>query len=72
MTMIKYGKSNLWSGEMSELLHGKFYTYNPGTMPWFTKNRVLFTIKNKWDFDSFNIRVNKILWDSDINWTKLD
>ena len=71
--MIKYGKSNLWVGEKSELLHGPFHSYkSPDRMPWFTKDKVLFTIKEKWDFSSFNIKVSKILWNSEFAWFRND
>lgn len=71
--MHNYGKPNLWAGEKSELLHGPLHSYTHEQMPWFTKDRVLFTIKKKWDFESFFIKVSKILWDnSESSWTKLD
>ena len=70
--MHKYGKSNLWEGEKSELLHGLLHSYTHKQMPWFTKDKVLLTFKKKWDFDSFHIRVHKILWDSEFSWTKID
>lgn len=71
--MHKYEKSILWSGEKSELLHGPFHSHRcTDPMPWFTKDRVLFTLKEKWDFDSFNIKVNKILWNSEFSWFRYD
>lgn len=70
--MHNYGKPYLGSGEMSELLYGPLHSYTHEQMPWFTKNRVLFTIKWKWNFESFYIKVSKILWDSESSWTKLD
>jgi hypothetical protein len=72
MTMHKYGKSNLWAGEKSELLHGPLDSYTHEQMPWFTKDRVLFTIKEKWYFESFYIKVNKILWNSEFAWFRND
>ena len=71
--MYIYKKSNLMPGEKSMLIRGPMLTYShTETMPWFTKDRVLFAMTKNWDFDSFNIRVNKILWDSEYNWTVLD
>ena len=71
--MHNYGKSNLWAGEKSELLYApiRMYRYND-PMPWFTKDKVLFTFEEEWDFSSFNIKVNKILWDSESNWEEFD
>ena len=70
--MIEHGKCKLWEGEKKELLHGTLYSYKYITMPWFTKDKVLSTMTEKWDFYSFNIRVNKILWDSEFFWTQFD
>ena len=71
--MHNYGKPNLWAGEKSELLRGPLPWHAHETMPWFTKDRVLFTIKEKWDFDSFYIKVSKILWDNvESNWGEFD
>lgn len=71
--MIKYEKSNLWEGEKSELFCGPFHSFRySDPMPWFTKDKVLFIIKEKWDFDSFHIKVNKILWDSEFAWFRHD
>lgn len=70
--MIKYGKSNLWAGEKSELLHGPLHSYTHEQMPWFTKDRVLYILKEKWDFSSFNIKVSKILWNSELAWFRND
>lgn len=73
MTMHKYGKSNLWAGEKSELLHGRLHSYNHETMPWFTKDKVLHILQEKWDFTSFHIKVSKILWDnSESDWSRFD
>lgn len=65
-------KCKLWKGEKLELLYGLFYSYNGEKMPWFTKDKVLFTMTEKWDFDSFNIKVTKILWNSEHCWTRFD
>ena len=71
--MHRYGKSSLWEGEKSELIHGLLHSHRcTDPMPWFTKDKVLLTFKKKWDFDSFHIKVHKILWDSEFSWTKLD
>ena len=69
-----YTAGELYDGEKSMLLHGPMWTYNHNEqMPWYTKDKVLFTIKWKWNFESFYIKVNKILWDnSESNWTKSD
>ena len=73
MTMHRYMDSYLYDGEKSMLLHGPMLTYNHNEqMPWFTKDKVLFFVKEQWGFYSFNIKVNKILWDSESSWTKLD
>ena len=66
-----YRESKLYEGEKSELLHGPLFSHH-GTVPWFTKDKVMFIMKVMWDFSSFSIQVNKILWDSESNWTKLD
>lgn len=67
--MHNYGKQVLYQGERAELLHG--WDSSRKTMPWFTKEKVVQTIRN-WDFSSFNIKVSKILWDSEFNWTRID
>ena len=72
--MMKPQKTHLYDGEKVELLHGIVqgsYKYNE-QMPWFTKDKVLFTIKWKWDFYSFHIKVHKILWDSEFAWFRND
>lgn len=70
--MHKYEKSYLCDGEKSELLHGLLHSYTHEQMPWFTKDRVLYILKEKWGFSSFNIKVNKILWDSEFAWFRYD
>ena len=67
-------KTWLYDGEKLELLHGVVrgsYKYDE-QMPWFTKDRVLYIIKEKWDFYSFHIKVHKILWDSEFTWFRHD
>jgi hypothetical protein len=66
--MTKYGHSQLYDGEKIMLLNGPFNSYKwPDRMPWFTKDKVIYTINN-WDFSSFNIRVNKILQNGEYPW----
>lgn len=67
--MHNYGKQVLYQGEREELLHG--WDSKRKTMPWFTKEKVVQTIRN-WDFSSFNIMVSKILWDEDKPWGMAD
>ena len=71
--MMKPQKTHLCSGEKAELLFGPIHLHgNNNHMQWFTKDRVLFTIKEKWDFYSFHINVHKILWDSEFAWHRYD
>lgn len=71
--MMKPQKTPLCAGEKVELLSGPIHLHgynNP--MPWFTKDKVLFTIKWRWTFYSFHIKVHKILWDSEFAWFRHD
>ena len=70
--MIPPKKTPLLSGEKSELLTGVGqggYKYDK-QITWFTKDMVLNTIKERWVFHSFYIKVHKILWNSEFNWFK--
>lgn len=71
--MMKPQRTTLYAGEKAELLFGPIHLHeynNP--MPWFTKDRVLYILKEKWDFYSFYIKVHKILWNSESAWFRYD
>lgn len=74
---IRPKKTQLYDGEKLELLHGHLSSYKyDEQMPWFTKDRVLYILKEKWDiysfYTSFYIKVHKILWNSDFAWFRYD
>ena len=72
--MHKYTDNNkLYDGEKLEILHGSICVYKYDEfMPWFTKGKVLLTIKEKWRFESCYITVNKVLWNSEFAWFRND
>ena len=75
--IIQPKKSQLYDGEKLELLHGHLSSYRyDEQMPWFTKDKVLYILKEKWDiysfYASFYIKVHKILWDSEFAWFRYD
>ena len=68
--MHKYIDREMYDGEKKEVLHGGLlWRYN---QKWYTKEKVIHTFKKMWDFDSFNIKVNKIFWDEDVPWKRDD
>ncbi len=68
--MHKYIDREMYEGEKVMLLHGGLSWVKD--QRWFTKGMVLSTMTDKWDFDSFNIKVNKIFWDEDVPWKRND
>ena len=68
--MHKYLDREMYEGEKVMLLHGGLSWVKD--QKWFTKDMVLSTMIEKWDFDSFNIKVNKIFWDEDVPWGRND
>jgi hypothetical protein len=68
--MHKYLDREMYEGEKVMLLHGGLSWVKD--QKWFTKDMVLSTMIEKWDFDSFNIKVNKIFWDEDVPWKRND
>lgn len=67
--MHKYIDREMYEGEKEELLHGGLFWVKD--QKWFTKKQVLKTFR-KWNFDSLNIKVNKILWDDVFSWSRYD
>ena len=71
--MHKYTHNKLYVGEQLMLLQGPLHSYTHEQMPWFTKDKVLHILQEKWDFSSFHIKVSKILWDnSESDWSRFD
>lgn len=68
--MHKYLDREMYEGEKVMLLHGGLSWVKD--QKWFTKDMVLSTMIEKWDFDSFNIKVSKIFWDEDVPWKRND
>ena len=67
--MHKYIDREMYAGEKKELLHGGLFWVKD--QKWFTKEQVVKAFK-KWNFDSLNIKVNKILWDDEFSWSRYD
>lgn len=75
LTEVRRGQYKYYNDEKLKFLKDPVvpnpYEYDE-QMSWFTKDMVLNTIKERWDFYSFYIKVNKILWNSEFNWFKYD